>query len=221
MTKPYISPMALEEYAQGKSPLHQAPTGLKVLLTLVLLVLVISSKPFSLPPLLYGLGGIWLLAAIAGIPLQPLHHRFLLVLPFPFLAGVANLWTFREPGLVLGPITFSFGMLSLLVLLAKAYLTVMLTLLLLSTTPWFSLLSFLKRCHVPSLFLTVLTLTYRYLTVLSEEALSMKTAYQLRSGGKGIRGKDIGSLLGNLFLRSYDRAQRIYLAMQCRGWEND
>jgi cobalt/nickel transport system permease protein len=48
----------------------------------------------------------------------------------------------------------------------------------------------------------------------------MLTAYVLRSPGqRGIRMKDAGSFLGQLILRSFDRADRVYQAMKCRGFQ--
>jgi cobalt/nickel transport system permease protein len=62
-------------------------------------------------------------------------------------------------------------------------------------------------------------MTYRYIGVLVTEAYSMFTAYSLRSsGGKGIAMKDMGSFTGQLILRSFDRADRVYNAMKCKGY---
>jgi cobalt/nickel transport system permease protein len=63
-------------------------------------------------------------------------------------------------------------------------------------------------------------MTYRYMSVLLGEASVMYHAYLLRAPKeKGIKMKDMGSFLGQLILRSFDRADRIYQAMKCRGFE--
>jgi cobalt/nickel transport system permease protein len=54
--------------------------------------------------------------------------------------------------------------------------------------------------------------------VLLEEAQAMYTAYILRSSGKTAAMKDMGPLLGTLLLRGLDRADRVYSAMRCRGF---
>lgn len=60
---------------------------------------------------------------------------------------------------------------------------------------------------------------YRYIGVLVEEASTMITAYRLRNPGyKWPYIKHMGSFVGHLFLRSFDRAQRVYNAMKCRGY---
>jgi hypothetical protein len=61
-------------------------------------------------------------------------------------------------------------------------------------------------------------MTYRYLSVLWDEAAAMVTAYTLRCGGAGIGIKDSGPFLGRLLLRGFDRAGRVYQAMKCRGY---
>ena len=64
-----------------------------------------------------------------------------------------------------------------------------------------------------------MAMTYRYLSVLLEEAGQMALAYRLRSNGeRSIRMRDMGSFLGQLLLRSFDRAERVYTAMTCRGF---
>jgi cobalt/nickel transport system permease protein len=74
--------------------------------------------------------------------------------------------------------------------------------------------------HLPSLIVIQIMMTYRYMSVLLEETSVMYHAYLLRSPKeKGIKINDMGSFLGQLLLRSFDRAERIYQAMKCRGFE--
>ena len=55
--------------------------------------------------------------------------------------------------------------------------------------------------------------------MLLNEAVSMHTAYTLRTDNqKGIKMRDMGSFLGQLLLRSTDRAEQVYYAMKCRGF---
>jgi len=59
---------------------------------------------------------------------------------------------------------------------------------------------------------------YRYLAVLGEEALRMTTARELRGGGRPLSIRLYGVLIGRLLMRTWDRAERIYLAMCARGF---
>jgi cobalt/nickel transport system permease protein len=72
---------------------------------------------------------------------------------------------------------------------------------------------------VPKIFVLQLLLTYRYISVLIEELSRMMRAYTLRAPEqKGIHRSVWGSFAGQLILRTYDRAQRVYTAMSLRGF---
>ena len=160
-----------------------------------------------------------LLAAWAEAPQSLLWRRFALALPFCLAAGIANILLDREPALLLGQLAISYGLLSCLTLVLKCYLTVMALLLLVAVTPLPELGRCLLRFHVPPLFVDLLLLTYRYLGALLTEAGAVYLAYSLRSPlAKGVAWQDMGSLAGNLLLRSFDRAERVYQAMLCRGY---
>jgi cobalt/nickel transport system permease protein len=75
---------------------------------------------------------------------------------------------------------------------------------------------------VPGIFITILEMTYRYIGVLLEETWSMSTAYTLRhTQKKGIEMRHMGSFVGQLILKSLDRAERVYSAMKCRGYSQN
>ena len=91
--------------------------------------------------------------------------------------------------------------------------------LLMATTPIDSLCAALRRLHVPAMLVTLLLLTYRYVGVMTEELAVMTDAYHLRAPGqKGIHVSAWGSFLGQLLLRSMDRAQELYGSMMLRGY---
>jgi cobalt/nickel transport system permease protein len=72
---------------------------------------------------------------------------------------------------------------------------------------------------VPKTLVTLLLLTYRYVGVMTEELAVMTDAYHLRAPGqKGIHVSAWGSFLGQLLLRSMDRAQELYSSMLLRGY---
>ena len=50
----------------------------------------------------------------------------------------------------------------------------------------------------------------------------MYTSYKLRANGeKGIKLKDMGIFIGQILLKSFNRAERVYNAMKCRGFEGE
>ena len=72
------------------------------------------------------------------------------------------------------------------------------------------------------MLVTLLLLTYRYAAVLAEEANVMTQAYSLRAPGqKGIHYSAWGSFLGQLLLRSMDRAEELYSSMLLRGYHGE
>ena len=89
-----------------------------------------------------------------------------------------------------------------------------------STTPFAELLRTLRALRVPALLVTVLALMYRYLFVLVDEAERMQRARRSRSfSGRRVHAwASLATLAGQLFVRSSERAERIYAAMCARGW---
>jgi cobalt/nickel transport system permease protein len=107
-------------------------------------------------------------------------------------------------------------------LAAKFLLSAWATLLLLATTRFQDVLQGLTRLRVPRAFVVQLAFLYRYLWVLLDEVMRMRQARAARDGGLGpwrVRFDSGVGVLGVLFLRTYDRAERIYWAMAARGFD--
>jgi cobalt/nickel transport system permease protein len=188
-----------------------------------------------------------------------LLKRYLITLPFALFAGISNVIWDRAAAFTIGGVTVSFGLVSLCTILFRTGLCVMAVLLLAAVTPLAEITRSMARLRIPSVFVMMFEITYRYIGVLFEEAYSMYIAYSLRSTGikgsgikrsgikrsgikesgikglgikeigekgigtkgigiKGIDIKDMGSFAGALLLRAFDRAERVYHAMQCRGY---
>ena len=86
----------------------------------------------------------------------------------------------------------------------------------------------MRELRVPRLFVAIIGFMYRYLAVLGDEAQRIMRARAARSaepedghGGGSIawRARVTGGMVGALFLRTYERSERIYAAMQARGFE--
>jgi cobalt/nickel transport system permease protein len=90
-----------------------------------------------------------------------------------------------------------------------------------NTTPFSELLRVLRRVRVPGLLITTLALMHRYLFVLADETERMRRARASRSFTRGRRfaWRTLGTVLGQLFIRASERAERIYDAMCARGWK--
>jgi cobalt/nickel transport system permease protein len=103
----------------------------------------------------------------------------------------------------------------------KSNLSVLALILLTWTTPFQELLLLLKRWGVPSIMVTTLTLMWRYLPVMREEVRRMQRARASRTFAQSRRleWSSLSDVIARLFIRTADRAERIYLAMCSRGWK--
>ena len=107
-------------------------------------------------------------------------------------------------------------------LMLKGVFSLMASFLLIATTSIDSLCAALRKLHVPGLLVTLLLLTYRYISLMLEEVSVMTQAYRLRAPGqKGLHISAWGSFLGQLLLRSVDRGEELYSSMVLRGFHGE
>lgn len=210
---------SLEQFADGNTIIHRIHPLIKIITTFLFIIIVVSFDPSEIGKMIPFFFYPSILMALSETPYRPLLKRLILTLPFVLFTGLFNIFYDTKTALVIGEFQISYGIVSLLSILIKTFLTVIAVLILVSTTRWRDISAEMVRLKIPLIFVTLITLTYRYISVLIDEAESMMLAYRLRSPKyKGIRMKDAGSFLGQLLLRSMDRAERIYAAMLCRGY---
>jgi cobalt/nickel transport system permease protein len=187
---------------------HRAPPRLK-LIAAVLIVTLTALLPRHLDQL-------YLLPAAVLLSLWPLSRMPLryglrrLLVAEVFILGIALLTLVHPAG---APIFFSS--------MVKSNLCVLTMVLLTWTTPFHQLLQELRRWHFPTIMLTTLALMYRYLPVLGEETRRMSRARASRtfSRQRSATWHSLVLIIAQLFIRSTERAERIYLAMCSRGWK--
>ena len=214
--------LALEEMASGDSWIHHLHPLAKLWVTAVYVVAVVSVGRLHYAALSIFFFYPALIIPLAGLPAGALLKRVLPALPLVLLAGLSNVFLEPSPYLTFGAFFVSRGFVSLVVLLEKAALTVLSVLILMATTSSARLLSGLRMIGAPKILLNVLMLSVRFLLLLTGEAGRMMRAYRLRSNSpKGIRIGDMGSFVGQLLLRSVDRAERVYKAMKMRGYSGE
>jgi len=191
----------------------------KLLTTFVFIITVISFDRHDFSKIVPFIFYPTILMSLSETPYSMLLKRVLIALPFCLFIGVSNLALEQEIAFKIGNIAVSFGVLSFGVIIYRAYLCIMAVLLLVAVTRFSELTVQLKRVKIPYIFIIMFEMTYRYIAVLFSEASSMRMAYILRSpGARGVDLRHAGSFIGNLLLRSFDRAERIYSAMKCRGY---
>ncbi len=213
---------SLENLAEGETVVHRLNPLTKTITTFFYVVIVVSFDRYSISGLLpYAFYPV-VFMALGEIPIKPLLSRLAIALPFCIFAGIANVIFDQETMLTLLNINISYGLVSLFAITLKAGLTVMAVLILIATTKMPVISRQLIRLKVPAIFVLLISMIYRYISVALEETINMYTAYSLRSPeSKGIQIKDMGSFVGQLLLRSFDRGERVYFAMKCRGFSGD
>lgn len=213
---------ALDELANQKSPIHEIhPLG-KLLVTILYLIVVISFDKYEISQLIPLFFYPIIMMGLGEIPIIPMIKRLTLAAPFVVGVGIFNPILDRGAMLTFMGITVSGGWLSFFSLLIKCTLTVLAALLLLATTGIDNISAGLRLLRVPRIFVMQLLLTYRYITILMEEASVIWNAYMLRAPGeKTIKIKVWSSLAGQMLLRTYERAQGVYQAMVLRGFHGE
>ncbi len=217
----------LDSYSSLESPIHRLDARAKTVLFFTLTVISVSTPA----PAYYAFAGyLVILIALVFASRLPLKHVFLRsLIVIPFVAFVAVFIPFLRTDVVaggynLGGITVSrSGLLVLWNVVIKSYIGVLSMILLSSTTPFTKLMKGLELLKVPKVFTTIALFMYRYSFVLVDEAMRMKRARDSRNfGGKWIwDSKVIAHMIGSLFIRSYERGERVYLAMVARGYDGE
>lgn len=215
--------LAPHHLSQLDSPVHRLDPRTKLVLTLAFVGCAVSTPPTRLAAFV-GYTGL-LLCAIgwARVPVRYVLVRTAAVLPFSLLAAAWLPFLHVGPALELwdGGVRLSVSGLWLLAgVMMKSLLGTAAAILLAVTTPLPALAAGLRKLGAPVIFVDTLTLIYRYLFVLVEEAGRLRRAaaargYRPRWLGQALL---IGRLVGQLFLRSYERAERVYGAMLQRGY---
>lgn len=143
-----------------------------------------------------------------------------IVLLLACMVGIANPILDRTVLGNIGNISVTGGMISMMTLMMKGVFSVCASYILIVTTSVEDICSALRMLHISKMIVTMAMLIYRYIIVLLKETQRITTAYALRAPGqKGIHFKAWGPLLGQLLLRSIDRAQIVYESMILRGYD--
>ncbi len=213
----------LDDLAQEDSIIHRLHPAIKIVTTLIFLIAVASYDKYDvtglLPLVLYPVA----LIALGHLPVTYFAERLLFLLPFVFFLAIANPFLDRVLLFEWGGVMITGGWISFISIVIKFLLAVTAVLILVATTGIHDVCAVLMQAGAPRIVVLQLLLIYRYLSLLLEEAYRIEQAYLLRSGGasRGIAPSAWGSLAGGLLLRTYARAQKIYDAMLCRGFDGE
>jgi len=212
----------MDTLSYGNSFLHRLDPRAKLITTFIFIFAVVSFDKYAVsaltPFFIYPIA----LVSLGGLPYGYLLKKLLIVSPFAILVGIFNPLIDREILIRIGSIGISGGWVSFISIIFRFILTVTAALILVSLTGFNAVCAALIKFGVPRPFVVQLLFFYRYIFVLTEEAESMVRAMSFRAFNKGAMGfRAFISLTGNLLLRAFERAERIYRAMRCRGFDGN
>ena len=212
----------MDRLADGRSWVHRRDPLAKLAVTLAYIAVVVSYDKYDMSGLAVMVLWPALLFQLSGVAVGTCFRKLRFVLPLVLAVGLFNPLFDRAPRLMLAGAAVSGGVISMMTLMLKGVLCLSASFLLMATTSIDALCAALRRIHVPGTLVTLLLLTFRYVGVLMEELAVMTEAYQLRAPGqRGIHVSAWGSFLGQLLLRSMDRAEELYASMRLRGFHGE
>jgi len=227
---------AFDRFHQAESRLHRLDPRVKVALT----ILFILSNALLPDGAWAALGLSWILLLwinqLSNLGVDFSFRRSFVALPFALAAVSAIFSPLGNPiaewqigSLKLIPTDY--GLVKFASILVRSWLSVQAAILLVAVTPFPDLVHALEHLRVPKIITTIIAFLYRYLFVLTDEAMRLRRARESRSAtAPGHRsGRDVamqrlymarvtGNMVGQLFLRSYERSDRVYNAMLARGY---
>jgi cobalt/nickel transport system permease protein len=223
---------AFDRYHETNSFLHRLDPRVKVVVTIAF---ILSNA--LLPDgawIAFGLSWLFLLLAnhLSNLGLGFTFRRSLVALPFALIALTV---LFSMPGKPLSSFHFLFwnltitetGLLRFASILIRSWLSVQMAILLVAATRFPDLIHALEHLRVPGILTVIIAFLYRYLFVLADEVFRLMRARESRSaalpgtrsgGSVAWRAGIAGHMAGQLFLRSYERSDRVYNAMLARGY---
>ena len=210
---------SMDLMATGDTGIHCLDARAKVLVTLIFIVSVVSFNKYELSALLPFFLFPVVMVSCGNIPATFIAKKVVLVIPFALVIGMFNPLFDQDALVRIGSFNVSGGWISCLSIIVRALLTVSASIILVCVTGFPAICRALEQLGTPRIFAMQLLFLYRYIFVLLEEGARLSRARDLRSlKGKGRGMGSYGSLIGNLLLRTWERAERIHRAMLARGF---
>ena len=228
-----VATTALDRYIPGASVVHRADPRVKTGITFVFIV-ALTSLPVAEWWFIAGFFvAIWSVVFATRISPFRIYRRTFIALPF-VLVAVPSVFTRGgdslaswDTGLFTATPTRE-GLEFLVTITVKSWIAVTAAVLLSSATRYMDIVAALRWFRVPELLLAVMAMMYRYLFLLIGEAQRMIVARRARSAAiEGVkaggsvrwRARVAGHMAGSLFVRTFDRSERVYMAMLARGYD--
>jgi cobalt/nickel transport system permease protein len=221
-----------DRYEVRESLIHRLDPRVKVVVTVLFIISNVLLPDGAWLAFLLAWGLVLLTNALAALPLGYAFKRSFVALPFA-LAAITLIFTVPGQSILVlpsGPWTLTItdaGLIRFASIVIRSWLSVQMAILLVATTQFPDMMHALRHLRVPSLLVAVISFMYRYLFVLADEVIRLLRARDSRSarlpgyrsgGSIPWRARVAGNMAGQLFLRSYERSDRVFNAMLSRGY---
>jgi cobalt/nickel transport system permease protein len=220
-----------ERYEHGSGLLHRIDPCVKIVTVVLFAFAILASREGDWIAFAGFALFVALVIALSGLPLKLVVGRSMLALPF-VLVALPLIFTRDGETIVRVPIVgwtvSDEGVRAVASILLKSWLTVLMAVVLTATTRPLDLIHGLERLRLPRILTATVLFMYRYLFVIGEEGQRLMRARDARSAGDGNRrlggsltwrARVLGNMVGSLFIRSFERSERIYAAMLARGFD--
>ncbi|HEX9994914.1 MAG TPA: cobalt ECF transporter T component CbiQ [Acidimicrobiales bacterium] len=205
----------------GPSPVHRLPAQCKLAATFLFVVAVVATPREAFWAFAAHAAVVVAAAAVGRLPLGVLARRLVIEVPFLLFALALPLVGGGERTEVLGVPLSVAGLWGAWSILAKATLGLGATLVLTATTPLADVVTGLDRLRVPRVFTAVAGAMVRYADVVAGDLRRMRIARESRGSDPRWlwQARAVAATAGALFVRSYERGERVHLAMLSRGFD--
>jgi cobalt/nickel transport system permease protein len=208
-------------YLHRHSVIHALPSHAKIVAALLFILVVVSTPIGRWQAFLGYFLALFITVAAAKIPFTLMFKRALIEIPFIFFALLMPFFGTGERFEVAGLNLYREGLLAGAGIFVKGTLGVITAIVLSTSTTAREILRGLERLKLPTLMVQIASFMLRYVNVVNDEMERMKIARESRGFvATGIQHwKVLATAAGALFIRSYERGERVHLAMISRGYE--
>ncbi len=212
----------LDLLGYGDTWIHRRDSRAKLIAALVFLVCVASFPKYDVSALIpfFALLVVW--GTLGEVPHKLVFKIMVVIAPCAVLLGAFNPFLDRQPAMMIGSVPVSGGVLSFFSILLRFVLSAGMALLLVGTTSMPRIFNALVLLRVPRTLVLHLDFLYRYLFALIDEGADLNNARNLRDPAHALPSVSTASkLLSVLLFRSMERARRVFLSMQARGFDGE
>ena len=227
----------LDPYQPRQSIIHELDPRIKFVLAVAFILTTALTPPGAWPVYILLFSIILSIEILSRLGIRYVLKRAFLAFPF-ILAALPLIFTVEGTvitSMQIGGWTLTItqpGLERFLSIAIKSWISIQAAIVLAASTPFPALLAAMRAVKVPRLLVAIFGLMWRYLFVLADEALRLTRARAARSGHAGSTGaktggsvmwraRVTGGMAGNLFIRAFERSDRIYMAMVSRGYDGE